>query len=36
MQFLVRQGLAFRGNNEDDNFDHILTLSSKFDPHFNE
>ena len=35
IQFLSRQGLAFRGNNEGRNFDQLLKLSSKSDPQAN-
>ena len=32
IQFLARQGLAFRGNEDQGNFDQLMKLSSKIDP----
>ena len=32
LQFLARQGLAFRGNKDQGNFDQLIKLSSKIDP----
>ena len=32
IQYLGRQGLAFRGNAEEGNFDQIMQLSAKIDP----
>ena len=35
IQFLSRQGLAFRGNNNEGNFEKLMKLSAKVDPRIN-
>ena len=32
IQFFARQGLAFRGNEDQGNFDQLMKLTSKIDP----
>ena len=36
VRFLSRQGLPLQGNNKEGNFDQMLMLASRYDPHLAE